>query len=278
MAEESAPVDAALSAFAGDHWGVFGPSQARSLGLSAGMASDRVAAGRLWRLHQGVYSIVPPPLLRLEGRWLAAVFACGPGAVLSHTEAAAIWELRHAHAGPIHVTVPTRSGRRRRHGITIHRSGTLLPSDVTVRRGVRVTQPARTLADLRPLIPASDWERTCSRALDRHLHLGILGDGAIPTFSVLEDRLKRLCRRHSLPSPRAQQQLGPFTVDFLWPEHRVVVECDDFATHGRRETFESDRERDAWLQLQGYRVLRFTWRQVEDHPGRVVATLRAALR
>jgi very-short-patch-repair endonuclease len=95
---------------------------------------------------------------------------------------------------------------------------------------------------------------------------------------VLEARLKALCRRHSLPAPHAQQQLGPYTVDFLWPEVRLVVEVDDYATHGRRATFESDRERDVWLQLRGYRVLRFTWRMLTEHPREVAATLRMALK
>jgi very-short-patch-repair endonuclease len=198
-------VDQAVTAFAAARWGVFELSQARPLGLSADMASDRARAGRLHRLYIGVYSIVPAHLLKAEGRWLAAVLACGPGAVLSHLQAAALWDIRRMPAGPIHVSIPSRAGRRKRPGITTHRSSTLLPS-------------------------------------------------------------------HS-----AQQQLGPFTVDFLWPEARLVVEVDDFATHGRRETFESDRERDAWLQLQGYRVVRFTWRVLTGEPERVVATLKGLL-
>ena len=200
-----------------------------------------------------------------------------PARSLSHTHAAALWELRHCPSGPVHVTVPTTAGRGQRPGITIHRSGTLLPSHTTVRSSIPVTQPARTLADLRPLLAPDDWERTRSRALDRHLDLGVMGDGGVPSFSELEDRLRSLCRRHSLPSPRAQQQLGPYTVDFLWPEAKLVVEVDDFATHGRRQTFESDRERDAWLTVRGYRVLRFTWRRLRDDPSGVIATLRAAL-
>ena len=127
------------------------------------------------------------------------------------------------------------------------------------------------------MLAPDDWERTRSRALDRHLDLGALGDGAVPTFSELEDRLKRLCRRHSLPSPRAQQQIGPYTVDFLWPDQSLVVEMDDFGTHGTRSAFETDRERDAWLTAERYRVMRFTWRQLRDDPRRVVAMLRAVL-
>jgi very-short-patch-repair endonuclease len=274
---DTGKVDGAIARLAQRRWGVFDLADAVPQGLTKQMAYKRVAAGRLWRLHTGVYSIVPPHLLTREGRWLAAVLACGPGGALSHTHAAALWEIRHAPTGAIHVTVPTTAGRKRRSGISIHRSGTLLTSQITVRRGIPVTQPARTLTDLRPLLAADDWERTRSRALDRHLDLGSLGDGAVASFSELEQRLHGLCRRHGLPKPLAQQIVGPYTVDFLWPDARLVVEVDDFRTHGRRETFESDRARDAWLQLRGYRVLRFTWRMLRDRPEQVVGTLRAAL-
>lgn len=270
-------VDDALARFAGLRHGVFELGEVAPLGLTKQMAWKRVTAGRLWRLYLGVYSIVPPQLLRLEGHWLAAVLACGPGAVLSHMHAAALWDLRRASSGATHITVPSTAGRARREGITIHRTSTLLPSQTTLRRHIPVTQPARTLSDLRNLLPAGDWERTRSRALDRHLDLGPLGDGAVPSFSYIEKRLKSICRRHSLPSPLPQQIIGPYTVDFLWPDARLIVEVDDFRTHGRRETFESDRERDAWLQLRGYRVVRFTWRQLEHQPAGVVRALRGLL-
>jgi very-short-patch-repair endonuclease len=270
-------VDRAIGRLALQPHGIFALGDLHTSGVPSSAVTYRLEAGTLFRLHRGVYSVVPPDLLRREGRWLAAVLACGPGAVLSHTHAAAAWEIRHAPSGPIHVTVPGNAGRKRRAGITIHRSSTLLPSHTTVRRSIPVTQPARTLSDLRPLLAPDDWERTRSRALDHHYDLGALGDGAVPSFSELEDRLKRLCRRHSLPSPRAQQQIGPYTVDFLWPDQRLVVEMDDFGTHGTRSAFESDRERDAWLTAEGYRVMRFTWRQLRDDPRRVVAMLRAVL-
>jgi very-short-patch-repair endonuclease len=258
-------------------YGVFSVRDTRGAGIARSAISDRLRAGTLFRLHQGVYTVVPPALLKAEGRWLAAVFACGPGAVLSHTHAAALWNLRHRPSGPIHVTVPSRAGRRRRPGITIHRSSTLHASQTTLRRSIPVTTADRTLSDLRRFLSPEDYERARSRALDQHLDIGAPGDGAIPSRSELEHRLKSLCRRHGLPAPQGQQQLGPYTVDFLWPEARLVVEVDDFRTHGRRATFESDRVRDAWLQVRGYRVVRFTWRRLRDDPAGVVATLRALL-
>ncbi|MGI9019854.1 MAG: DUF559 domain-containing protein [Solirubrobacterales bacterium] len=266
-------LDAAIACLAEGRHGVFALAEGVALGLTKQKAARRIAAKRWWRLHVGVYSVVPPRLLRPEGHWLAAALACGRGAVVSHTQAAALWEIRHSPSGLIHITVPTTAGRKRRPGITIHRSSTLLPSQTTIRDSIPVTQPARTLADLRPVLSKDDWERVRSRALDHHFDLGALGDGAVPSFSEIEERLRSLCRRHSLPSPTGQQVIGPYTVDFLWSEARLVVEVDDFRTHGPRHTFESDRERDAWLQLQGYRVVRFTWRQLRYEPARVVETL-----
>jgi hypothetical protein len=92
---------------------------------------------------------------------MAAVLACDPDAVLSHISAAELWGIvrskrRRSKAGSedvAHVTVPSEGGRRRRRGIVVHRSRTLVPSQVTRRLGIQVTTPARTLADLRRIVP-----------------------------------------------------------------------------------------------------------------------------
>ena len=139
---------------------------------------------------------------------MAAVLACGPGAVLSRTHAAALWEIRHAPSGPIHVTVPTTAGRTRRPGITLQRSSTLLTSQSTVRKAVPVTRPGRTLADLRTLLRADDSERTRSLALDHHLDVGSPGDGAVPSFSEIERQLSRSAAADRLPRPLGGRRVG----------------------------------------------------------------------
>jgi very-short-patch-repair endonuclease len=265
-----------VAACASRQWAVFLLADVEHLGLSRVMASDRVKAGRLWRLHHGVYSIVPPRLLRIEGRWLAAVLACGPGAVLSHTDAAALWGMRGIPSGPTHVTVRRRAGRRRRQGIVIHRSSTLLPNQTTTRRGIPITGSARTLADLRRTLPHARYESALRQAEILRLDTGGAG-GEEPLLSAFERRLLALCRRHGLPRPAQQQIIGPYTVDFLWERARLIVEMDDFRTHGTRSGFEADRARDAWLVANGYRVIRLTWRRLEAEPARAVALLRRAL-
>jgi very-short-patch-repair endonuclease len=259
--------------------GIFTAADVAAAGVPRASIADRVRAGRLYRHYRGVYSVVPPKLLRIEGRWLAAVLACGPGAALSHTDAAALWAIRNIGSGPVHVTVPSTAGRRKRPGLAIHRSSTLsLPSQTTVEGHIPVTSPARTISDLRRMLPPSQFKSALHRAQKRDLDIGpqpeYLDD---PDRSELERRLAALCRRHSLPLPRTQQVIGPYAVDFYWPEGRLVVETDGWEDHGPREAFESDRERDAWLVAHGHRVVRFTWRQLTREGPKVAETIRRAL-
>jgi len=122
-------------------------AQLVALGMGTRGISAWVRVGRLHLLYRGVYA-VGHDRLRLEGRWLAAVMACGPGAALSHRDAAQLWQLRHSSSAYIDVTVPSRNGRRAQRGIRIHRSGRLSPDEVTMRQGIPVTMLARTLLDL----------------------------------------------------------------------------------------------------------------------------------
>ena len=66
-------------------------------------------------------------------------------------------------------------------------------------------------------------------------------------------------------------------VDFLWRAPRLIAETDGAAAHLTPTAFDEDRRRDAGLQVAGFRVVRFTWRQVTRDPDRVVDTLRALL-
>ena len=115
-------------------------------GLSRETVRRRVANGRLHPMHRGVYA-VGHAAVPLEGRFLAAVKACGPDAVLSHFSAATLlglvkWDERHAE-----VTVRG-PGTRRHAGVRVHRTHFLEPRDVIRREGMQLTSPARTLLDL----------------------------------------------------------------------------------------------------------------------------------
>jgi very-short-patch-repair endonuclease len=254
-----------------DH-GVLATAELLACGLTHAGIHRRARAGWLHRLHHGVYAVGHVSLSR-EGHWLAAVKACGPDAVLSHLSAAELWELIGRCAGPIHVTVPDTRRPRPDRGIAVHRSKTLRSRDITHRGRMPVTTPSRTLRDLKRILPREQWEAVVDRARARGYRVGDVVNEA-PTRSVLERKFLRLCRRHRIPAPRVNVRLGPFLVDFLWPESRLVVEVDGYEHHRARTSFEADRARDAELALRGYRVLRFTYRQVTHQPARVAATVR----
>jgi very-short-patch-repair endonuclease len=270
--------DRAVTDFAEEQWGIIDLGELRALGIGKSGASRRQRAGRLHRIHLGVYSVVPPRLLRSEGRWLAAVKAAGPGAALCLMHAAANWNLRSAPSGPVHVVVASRNGRRPRPGLIIHRCSTLSPHDIVVHRKIRCTTPARTLGDVKPQVASATFDAMLRRAEQQDLDTGGIWGVTDLNTTRIERLLIAICAQHDLPRPRTQQVIGPYTVDFLWPEARLIVETDDFQTHGTRSGFEADRARDAWLATQGFRVVRFTWRQLQDDPAGVAATLCRLLR
>jgi very-short-patch-repair endonuclease len=230
--------------------GVVSAAQLYGAGLSRAAITRWAQAGRLHRLHRGVYA-VGHARVALEGRWLAAVLACGEGAVLSHESAATLWGISPRCPSIVHVTVPTQNGRRRRTGIRMHRSATLTSTEATRRRNIPVTTHARTLRDL--------------------------GYGPEPTRSDLERLFLRLCRRYRIPKPEVNVKLGPYTVDFLWREANLVVEVDGYRYHADRQTFESDRARDRDLKGRGINVLRFADRELAGDGRAVARSLRGHL-
>jgi very-short-patch-repair endonuclease len=265
-------------------------------GIGTNAITSRVSSGRLFRHHHGVYLLDPPANASRVTLLTAAVDACGPGAVLSHQSAAELWELLPAQAGLIEVTVVTRcSGDRP--SVRRHRVSMLSPADVRIRHRVRVTSPARTVLDnarhplLEELIATAldrglVTERQIEEAIDRcptrrgaRRVQGILNQRGGPrlTRSWGERRLLSLIREAGLPVPLTNRLLRGFNVDALWPDLKLVVEVDGYEFHGDRDAFENDRARDAILVAHGYRVLRFTARQLRDQPLLVLGQLAAAL-
>lgn len=251
MQEESARPDFKVAQIAVRQHGVVTSAQLRRAGITRSGITRRIRAGRLHRLHRGIYAVGHANLTR-EGRWLAAVLACGEGAVLSHASAGALWKISPPTSpSSVDVTVPGSNGREKRPGIVVHRSGTLTRGDMTRLNGIPVTTRARTLRDL--------------------------GYGPEPTRSELERMFLRLCRKQSIPKPEVNVSVGPYTVDFLWREHALIVETDGYRYHSSPASFESDRARDRELMARGYTVLRFTYREVTEKPATVIASLQAHL-
>jgi very-short-patch-repair endonuclease len=258
-------------------WGVITRAQLVERGMATRGISDWVRSGRLHRLYRGVYAY-GHDRLRIEGRWLAAVMACGPGAVLSHRDAAHLWELRLGYSGVIDVTVPSRAGRITRRGIRTHRSGRLAPEEVTVRGGIAVTTVARTLLDLADVLDTQALRRAITEAEYRkHFDLTAItavvernpgrrtrvlaraaGARLHRTRSPLERRFLALLEKWGVEEPETGVHIEGYEVDFVWRRAGLVVETDGLDAHSTREAVRRDRKRDRVLWRAGFRTLRLT--------------------
>jgi hypothetical protein len=255
-----------------------------------------------------VYSLVPVALLSREGRWIAAVLACGPGAALSHRSAAALHGLREFGGARIEVTVPKRSSRRHA-GIQLHRSTTLAPTDITRVNNIPVTTVARTLIDLADVIGRRPLERAFDQAevleafdlvalqdqlarnVGRHKAVGIVRAvlnehyvGTTLTESEFEEAFLGLVRQLGLPQPEVQAWLdlgdggSMVKADFLWRAQRVVVETDGRKWHTTSQRFENRAERDQRLLVAGWRPFHVTKRQLKRRRQVVARRLVALVR
>jgi very-short-patch-repair endonuclease len=276
--------------------------QLLAVGIRAGAIKRRVAAGRLVRRYRGVYAVghvQDTP----EARWIAAVMACGRGAVLSHLDAAVLWKIYVTKGTTIHVTTTTRSPRTLP-GIRVHRARKLDPADVTTKDAIPVTTVARTLIDLTDVLPSDRILRAMreaeylklldmdtliaavqrangrrrlnelTQAIERHRPGQIVRE-------ELEHRFLELVHAAGLPDPQTNVKVKtrrrPYDVDCLWRDEAVAVELDGRAAHLRAEAFEEDRARDAALTATGLRPLRFTWRRLTEEPEDALAELKATL-
>jgi hypothetical protein len=227
----------------------------RALGLGSRAVQQRARAGRLRRLHRGVYA-VGHGVLRPEGRRLAAVLACGEGAVLSHRSAASHWGLLETQGALIDVTAPR--GRHGGEGIRLHRSRFLDARDTTTHEGIPITTVPRTLLDLAATIQPHRLERALAQAqrLQLYDHRAIADVIARSNGHRATTALTKAISREDPKWTRSELE--------YWPTHRLIVELDGWETHRTRAAFEQDRARDAALTAAGWRVVRFTWHEPRD--------------
>lgn len=273
-------------------------AQLRELGFTAHAINHRLRRGRLHLVHRGVYAVGRPELTRY-GEWIAAALACGPGAVLSHSSAAALWGIRDKETRQIEVTVP--AGRfPRRPGIRVHRRAALTAKDLTRHRGIPVTTPACTLIDMAARLTTGQTEAAVNEAdqldlidpekLRREIDARPGRTGTRPlrrlldhaTFVLTTTELERLflpiARRAGLPKPQTQVRLNGFKVDFYWPEPKLVVETDSLRYHRTAAKQMKDVLRDQAHAVADVERLRFTHAQVAYEPAHVESTLRAVAR
>jgi len=298
MRARSSPRDLGIAALAARQHGIVAHRQLLELGLGHQAIRYRAAIGRLHVIHGEVYA-VGHPAVSPRGRLMAAVLACGPGALLSHQSAAWLWELAPPPGSDIDVTAPR--ALRGRPGIVVHRVRRLDPRNSALRDGIPATTVSRTLLDLAEVCHQSALRRACERAERLRLFdlreleelcrrsrgrrglrplrelLASLTEAAPPTRSELERTFLGHCRAAGLPAPAVNVRVAGLEVDCLWLGQRLVVELDGYAFHGDRAAFERDRIRDATLQLAGFRVLRVTYRRLGCEPEAVMGSVRALL-
>jgi predicted transcriptional regulator of viral defense system len=300
--EQKRGSDRAIAELAARQHGVMTRGQLRDLGLSDGAIDRRQMAGRLHRLHPGVFA-VGHRAVGVRGRWMAAALACGPGSSLSHATAAALWGIRGSGGGPIHVTTE----RKCRSSDRISRHCSPLPPDeITTVANLPVTTVPRTIFDMAAEASVDRVESMIREAEYRQLHdtlslrdlleryprrqgrrrvrVALERLEALPSGrarSPLEERFLPFLRRHGLPRPRLNDWIVAggrrFQVDCHWPGTGQVVELDGWAAHGTRSAFRSDRTRDRVLRVAGYEVTRIAGAQLDDEPEAVAADLRRLL-
>jgi very-short-patch-repair endonuclease len=146
----------------------------------------------------------------------------------------------------------------------------------TFRNGIRVTIPARTIADLKRTAPPYEVRKAIRQA--EIAGYGLDGIETDRSRSDLERDFLRICRRHRLPLPEVNVRIGPYRVDFCWRGQKLIVETDGYQYHRGRQAFRDDRERDVALGLRGYAVHRFADETITEDPDGVAATLRSLLR
>jgi hypothetical protein len=268
------------------------------LGFTPKAIRHRIASGRLHPLMRGVYAVGWPGLTR-EGRWMAAVRVCGEGAALSHSSAAALWGIGPERAGGIDVSV-RRACTIRRPRIRARSRPALPASDLTLRLGIPVTTPARTVLDEATELNARQLERMVNEA-DKHdlidpeeLRKALEGHrgepGAKPLRSLLDRHAFRLsdselevlfrpiARTAGLPPPLTKRFVNGFEVDFFWPELGLVVETDGLRYHRTPSAQARDRLRDQAHVAAGLTQLRFTHWQVKHEAGHVRRVLAKTAR
>jgi uncharacterized protein DUF559/putative AbiEi antitoxin of type IV toxin-antitoxin system len=270
-------------------------SQLHALGITRSDIDYRVAAGRLHRIHRGVYA-VGHRRLTVEALFVAAVLAVGDDAALSHAAAAALWNLRPWPGSVVDVVVMRKLASRP--GLRIHAARTLHATDITNAAGIPVTTPARTLLDLADVLPTRALERAVHEAEVRRIvdHrllrdqiagapgrraaarlATVIAAGPAPTRSELEDRALALLSRPDLPPPRTNAYLADIEVDFLYERERLVLETDGARYHATAFARRNDADKQARLEAAGYRVLRLTWDQVTRRPEQTLDRVHRAL-
>lgn len=272
---------------AGRQHGIVTRQQLLELGFTKRAIERRIERGRLHLVAHGVYA-VGWPRLTPQRRWMAAVLACGKGALLSHRSAAALWEIGTERRSVIDISVRRRC-ELKRPGLRVRGRPGLRADDIVVRDGIPVANVVRTLIDVATELRPLALERSINEADKRDLidpetlrtelddYAGEPGVRSLRklldkrTFRLSDSDLEILFRpiamEAGLPPPLTKQMVNGFEVDFFFPDLRLVIETDGLRYHRTALTQARDARRDRAHVLAGMIPLRFTHYEIRhEHP------------
>jgi hypothetical protein len=282
---------------------LFTHEQALAVGFSPAAIRHRLGTGRWEQIAVHVYRAAGSART-WEQRLLGLVFAAGPEAAASHRSAAALLGIPgFERRGPVEVTTP-RPRRYRSVGEVVHRWRPFPPHHLTVVEGIVTTRVPRTLCDLAGVLHPSKTERAIDNCLAMavatpgtlqatFLDLASRGrkgtalmrqllaertEGYIAPASELEARFRDLVRNAGLPEPVRQLDAGDDDawigrIDVAYPSSRLLIELDSALHHSSKLDREADDARDRRLQGGGWKVVRFTWKELAERPDWVLSEL-----
>jgi very-short-patch-repair endonuclease len=295
VAHQTTTVEKKLARIGGGSHGVATRAELLRAGVSRDEIRHRLKTGALIREYPGVYR-VGHRAPSMEARYLAAVRACGEGALLAGRASAwLLGLLRGATAPPPEVIT---EGKRRVPGIDIRRTRRLDRRDAMRWRGIPVTTVARTIVDLGAVLDEDDLARACHEAGVRYrttpAHVeAVLARrpnspgasklrrvmyGHVPvTLSELERHFRGHLLERRLSLPVMNRPAGGRRVDCRWPEHKLTVELDSYRYHNSRHAWEQDRRREREARARGDEFRRYTYGDVFEAPEPMLAELEALL-
>jgi very-short-patch-repair endonuclease len=293
VAVKSTTVEGKMARLGGSAHGVVTRAELLGAGVSAAEIEHRLRTGALIREYPGVYR-VGHGAPSLEARYMAAVRACGEGALLCGRAAAHLFGALKGPAPSPEVTART---KRRVRGVKTRRSR-VDAADATTFRAIPVTTLPRTLVDLAAVLEPDALARACHEAEVRHrttpaqvdavlgrrpnspgaakLRAVLSGDTPV-ILSRLERRFLGLLRGDGLARPQTNRPAGGRYVDCRWPDHRLTVELDGYRYHHSRHAWEQDRRRERQARARGDEFRRYTWSDVFEQPKQTLTELRALL-
>ncbi len=282
-----------IYAYATTHHGLITKPVAERLGIASRTWYRMLKRAQLDEVHRGVARMPGSPMTAHQSA-LAAVWACGTGALASHRTSASLWGAERPNRDPIDV-ITLRNLRRSPSGVVVHRPTSTADLFPQLRFGIPVTSPLRMLVDLGSVDPEGVYpamEAIIIRGLaspiavvatlERHAIKGRHGTAALRDAlarypfaraiadSVLETKMAALANRYRLPPMTFHEIVEGWEVDFRIDGTNILLECDGRKHHEYDvEQFERDRQRDQDHAAAGYIVVRFTWTQLTAQPASV---------